>query len=101
MNKGQEAAQAFMQFINGASRSDIEAFAKEVTSDHRTLQQSAFATFMRCVENWAENEHNGRYDGRNEMTVKSSKRIVTQLDMDTSPETPLFLNGKLLGLPYI
>lgn len=96
-----QAAADFMNFCNGASKSQMEAFAVEVTSDHRTIQQTAFTTMMRCVQNWAEMEHNGRYDERNRMTCLSSKQIACQLDVNTNPQAPLFDNGELLGLPYI
>lgn len=96
-----DLANAFSYFANGASKQDIEEFAKLVNSDHRTLQQTMFAIMMKCVEMWAADYDNGYFDARNEMSCQASKQIVEHLDYNNPPAAPLFDKGKLLGLPYI
>lgn len=100
-DKAIKMAADFMNFCNGASREQIETFANEVTTDHRTIQQTAFATMMKAVELWSNQFDDHCHDARNYMTVKACSEIVKALDMDKNPDAPLFCDKKLLGLPYI
>lgn len=72
------AAQAVLNAVNSYGF-DEKAFADAITNSHRTLQQSAMRAFLACIKTWADAEH---YDGRNEATVKVSKRIVADFDGD-------------------
>lgn len=72
---GQDAARAFLDFVNNMT-SDDEGFAEAVTSDHRTLQQSTMKIFPLCIKKWAEAHAAGRYDGRNEYTCKLAAEIM-------------------------
>jgi hypothetical protein len=64
-----KTAEAFMNDVNSMSF-DVTSFADAVTTEHRTLQQNAFRAFAACIEQWAEMYETGRYDLRNEQTVK-------------------------------
>ena len=94
MTPAEKAAAEFMCFINGASQDAINEFAKVVTDDHRTLQQSAFGLMLKCVEKWADDCENGYYDLRNEATVSESKKIVDNL-------ADRFYKGEYSGMPFI
>lgn len=73
------------RFVNGMSRHP-ESFVKYVTSEHRTLQQSMFNLFLACMKEWAACADKGWYDGRNEFTVKQSKKIMEAIgDNDRAP----------------
>lgn len=76
----QEMADYMADFVNTLSDSDNKPFAKEMTNKHRTLQQGAMRLFLSLCEEWAEQEKAGRYDLRNEATVKLAKRILEVVD---------------------
>lgn len=74
-SRGIETGKKLMNIVNSYNVQEITDFVNVVTTDHRTLQQSAFRTFMKCVEVWAENYESGNYDLRNEQTCKMSAEI--------------------------
>ena len=59
---------------------DYAAFASEICTSHRTLQQSAMRAFAECIKVWADNARPGCHDLRNEDTVMLSKEIVEKLN---------------------
>lgn len=69
---GEELAKEFTKYINVMCRDDDE-FINIITRQHRTLQQCAFALFMKCVKEWSEQE---QCDARNEHTIKMCKEIM-------------------------
>ena len=74
---GKEKAIDFGHFVNVMGSAEKEAFAEELCyGTHRTLQQSAFSTFMACIRTWAEMYEEGCYDLRNEETCRMSAEIV-------------------------
>jgi len=73
---GKVMAEELAQFVNGASRSEKEAFVNQMLREHRTLQQSTMALMMKLIEGWALTEN---YDGRNENTGLLSKKILLSL----------------------
>lgn len=57
---------------------DNASFANEITTSHRTLQQSAMRAFVECIKEWADDYEAGAYDLRNEDTVRLCRDIVEQ-----------------------
>jgi hypothetical protein len=81
---GQEQANKFADFVNVMGRAEQEAFVEKLCrGTHRTLQQSAFSTFMACIRTWAEMYEEGCYDLRNEATCRMSAEIIKQFGGDT------------------
>jgi hypothetical protein len=78
---GRDAAQAFENFLNGASKQDREEFAEYLTQNtHRTLQQGAMTLIGQCIQKWADCNDKGDFDLRNEATVKLCKAITDKFD---------------------
>lgn len=76
---------AFSEFIrmcNTMAYDAGEAFAGHMQSEHRTLQQSSFRVMSACIEAWAKNYETGRYDARNEQTVRLAFRIWNEILRD-------------------
>lgn len=76
---GIEMAEKFSNFVNSSFGSERIEFAREISSDHRTLQEDSFLTFLMCIEKWASDYDNGSYDERNKYTVKASKVMLEAL----------------------
>ena len=74
--EGERAAKALTYGLNWGGSAFIEAFAKTLTNEHRTLQQDAFRAFVACLEKWAEARKEGYFDARNEATVTLSAHIL-------------------------
>ena len=76
---GQEMAELLDEFVNGASKKQIEDFSVYVTcSVHRTLQQKIMGLFMATINKWSLSS----YDLRNEATVNLCKKIMALCDND-------------------
>ena len=97
----EEAAAVFSSFLNGASQDDLTAFAELVTNDHRTLQQVAFSTLLKCIERWADGNTKGQYDDRNAATVKACRQIVDHFSTTIHDTEDLFNNGVAMRMPFI
>jgi len=69
----------FMKAINSYDWSEDD-FASEVTLGHRSLQQEAFNTFMKCIEQWSRMAGSGIYDDRNIYAVKASAFIMKAME---------------------
>lgn len=81
-SRGEEAAKALTNFLNGASREEKKEFVEYLTRrEHRTLQQSAFGLFLDAVFAWAKGEH----DLRNQYTVETSKKIAELVEYPGAP----------------
>jgi len=76
MEAGKALATMLTHFMNGANEVGERAFVKELMCTHRTLQQSVFSLFMKCIEEWAHAWEEERYDLRNEFTCKKSFEIM-------------------------
>ena len=74
-----EVGKEFMKAINSSDWSEDD-FASEVTLGHRTLQQEAFNTFMKCIEQWSRMAGPGIYDDRNVFAVKASAFIMKSME---------------------
>ena len=73
----EELADRMEEFVNNYDRSGDKVFVEKVTLRlHRSLQQSVFRLFYRCIRSWSECYDNGNYDLRNEATCKLSHEIV-------------------------
>ncbi len=71
----QEIAKALADSVNNFSFNN-DKFADAILQEHRTIQQNIMRGFMTLVEKWAALEETGRFDGRNEATVKMASKIV-------------------------
>jgi hypothetical protein len=78
--KAKEIVSHLSQFVNSVSTRP-GYFVKHMLREHRTLQQSMFNIFMACINAWADLPE-GRYDLRNEFTVKQCRKIVEALGDD-------------------
>lgn len=75
-----EMADALADFVNGADKEDMNAFAQRMVNGvHRTLQQRVMTLFLKTIEEWG-NLSPARYDLRNEATVKLCQRIINLFD---------------------
>ena len=70
----ENAVKVLSDFVNNMGH-DKDGFATRVMREHRTLQQSMFALFLRTIEEWSQQEECQR-DLRNEFTVEKSKEIM-------------------------
>lgn len=59
----------------------VKEFAAAMERQHRTLQQSAMRLFVAWVESVAETK-DGRFDARNEGTVRLAKALVESAAWD-------------------
>jgi len=73
-------AEQMSRFINGASDRDIKELATDMTRDHRSLVQMKMGLFIRFCSVLAEQEKEGRYDARNEYSVKLASQIMKLTD---------------------
>lgn len=77
------AAKAVSKLANNMSsdKEDLNELANLLTGDHRTLQQGIMRNLvMPMLRNWAEDFKSGRYDARNEGTVRAAAVMVKALD---------------------
>jgi SpoVK/Ycf46/Vps4 family AAA+-type ATPase len=74
------------RFVNNMS-CPSRIFVEEVMKEHRTLQQSMFSLFLKCMEAWSKLPEN-HYDLRNEYTVKMSRKIMEAVEEDWAGEAP-------------
>lgn len=81
-NRARQAARDLSAALNCFGNEDvIAAFVDEVLRDHRTLQQSTFKTVLALISAWG-NLPETAYDGRNEFTVMTCKKILKLLQED-------------------
>lgn len=78
-NKSQEQVSKVTEMLNSMTF-DYEGFCKEMTKEHRTLQQS----FTRLCIEWlctcASDDY--KYDGRNEASHLIAKALIESQDAD-------------------
>jgi len=87
---GKLFAKQFSDFVNSFSNDDIQFVAvDQMTREHRTIQQNMMKFFMKFVDEMAKQADEGRYDLRNEASVKLAQHIRD----NTPPEVK--------ALPYI
>lgn len=81
--KGVEAATALADFLNVASKDEMNAFVEQLTGrTHRTLQQLAFGLFISCIGKWAEACERHEFDAPNESACKLSYVIAKSFGDD-------------------
>ena len=68
------AAREFSRAVNELSF-DSDAFAKELRSDHRSIQQNVGRVVFELLSQWAQDYETGNYDLRNEDTVRAAYEI--------------------------
>jgi hypothetical protein len=76
---GKDMANELSSFVNNYG-CDEEGFVETATRDHRTLQQSMFRLFLKCIQEWSKQEN---FDLRNEDTITQSKKIMEALGNET------------------
>ncbi|MBR5215333.1 MAG: hypothetical protein IKV80_03815 [Bacteroidales bacterium] len=85
-NKTQEQVSKVSEMLNSFTF-DYEGFCKEMTKEHRTLQQS----FTRLCIHWlctcASDDY--RYDGRNEASHEIAKALIMSQDADFIGHIPM------------
>jgi len=75
MKEVKETVEFVSSFVNGMRRSDVTEFVKEMSYEHRTLQQCftgiclAWLTHLAGLKEF-------EYDGRNEASVRIAKMIL-------------------------
>lgn len=93
--KAYEVAHALAEFVNTYSNEPGEFVAKELSGIHRTLQQSVARVVFKWIILEAEAYDAGNYDLRNEMTVKTCKKLRKVLE-----DEEVVFNSKIV-LPTI
>ena len=74
-----ELVEKLANYVNIMGRDDAPFIVKLIYGTHRTLQQSVFELFLKCVKGWAELPE--RYtDPRNEATVEVCKKIMKAVE---------------------
>jgi hypothetical protein len=74
---GVEIAELLCQFATGAPTAQQEAFTDRLTrQEHRTIQQKAMGLIVTALESWAMCFDLGRFDLRNEGTVRLAKKMI-------------------------
>ena len=79
LNKSQEQVTKVSEMLNNMTF-DYEGFCKEMTKEHRTLQQSFTRLCIQWLCTCASDEY--RYDGRNEASHLISKALINSQDAD-------------------
>lgn len=73
----EELADRMEGFVNSFDRSGDKIFIEKITLRiHRSLQQSVFRLFYKCILSWSKCYEDGNYDLRNEATCKLSHEIT-------------------------
>ena len=76
--KDTEIARDILDMVNNMSFSSNE-FVDEVMMAHRTLQQNTFRLVVDLLKSWEAVGEVGRFDARNEHTVKNAKVMLAAL----------------------
>ena len=72
-----ELADSIADYLNSFGNKQIDELVKELSKQHRTLQQR----FTQLCINWFQELANRRfYDDRNKASVELAKKIITKLD---------------------
>ena len=74
---GKEFANVCSEFVNNYT-ADTEGFAKAMSREHRTLQQS----FTRMIVEYLKLQAQERDDARNQASINFSKKVVKMLEED-------------------
>lgn len=75
---GEQMAKELIDWVNSATSSEFDQFAKQIVKEHRTLQHETFDLFVRCMEQWAELYQKDWYDPRNEWACRMSYEIINK-----------------------
>lgn len=78
-DKARELASLLTDGVNG-TKIDVDAFLGDMMNRHRTLQQACMRLLLQLIYKWAEMDDKGRYDLRNEQTVKTCSKIKAFLE---------------------
>ena len=87
--KGQLFADTFLDYINGATKTDKEKAVDVMLHGHRTLQQQAFSFCLEYIQGLSDQLDSGYYDPRNQFSVETSRKIVDFLESQNIGGAPL------------
>ena len=85
-NTAFEVASKIASFVNNFN-CDEKEFIKQMSMEHRTLQQSFTRLVFKWIEFCASNDYH--FDGRNEATHKISKEMVTAFSKFKEDQMPM------------
>jgi hypothetical protein len=74
----------FSNFVNGRL-CNRKYVAEKMCKEHRYLQEQMFLVCLSYIRRLAENYEEGRYDGRNEYSCKTSSLIIQALNGKNHP----------------
>ena len=80
-------AEEIADFVNSLG-CDTEQFVKQMSTMHRTLQQSFTDLCFQWIRQCAKHHDDGNFDGRNEYSCEVCKKIVDAVD-DVNFKMPL------------
>lgn len=90
--KGRNIAKELTNALNSMSfdKQVVEGFVAEITGyTHRTLQQSTMKGLYALMVAWAKAGDEGRFDGRNERTVKFCQAVVKMAEQEKLDYFPM------------
>lgn len=73
-------AEQLSSFVNGAGDQEMAELACDMSNDHRSLVQKKMGLFLKFCKVLSEQEKDGRYDARNEYSVKLASQIMKLTD---------------------
>ena len=83
----EEFARTFSNFVNSFTV-DIDGLVEMLAREHRTLQQGITRFCVAWLEKMAEHHDIGRFDGRNEASVKLGKEFVEKVSYESRKGLP-------------
>ena len=86
VNDPVDVARVIDDFVNGASKKDMDAFVQSSVQTHLTLQQLKMSLIVKFIYGVANYIY---VDGRNEISVKWAKKIVDAYPNETQYGFPL------------
>ena len=77
-----EVAKAISRMVNVGSKDNLALLAELLVNDHRTLQQGIMRDLIvPLLKLWSEDFEAGRFDARNEATVKFAHQVISLPEM--------------------
>ena len=80
--KPDEIAQVVSSMVNGGGTRANREFIEKMSKEHRTLQQRFTQLCFDWLSHCDKLKDTGRYDGRNEASVKIAKKLTDYMDKE-------------------